>query len=61
MAWMAVSIVPCAVMMTTCASGRRSRDPLEQREPVDARHADVEQDQVEGLGLGLARGRRRRP
>jgi hypothetical protein len=30
----------------------------EQREPIDARHADVEQDEVEGLGLGLPERRR---
>ena len=51
-------MVPCAVMITTWASGALLTHLAEQGESVDAGHPDVEEDEVEGLGLDFPqRGR----
>ncbi len=56
MAWMAVSMVPCAVITTTLASGRTSRIRSSTVSPSTPGHAHVEEHQIEGLRLEGAQG-----
>jgi hypothetical protein len=59
MAWIAVSMVPCAVMTTTCASGAHVAHLLAAAAAVDAGHADVQEDQSNGSASTRRRPRRR--